>query len=391
MEILFWTCIALLFYTFIGYGALLWFINLFIRPKKLPNLEEAQLPYVTVLIPAWNEEQDIVEKIENTIHLYYPSHKKQIIVITDGSTDQTPELASRFEAVTLLHRPERAGKVGALNRAKQFVKGDICVITDANTMLNTQVLRKMVRHFQDPLIGAVAGEKRVLTPESHLDASKSEGLYWRYESTLKQWDANLYSVTGAAGELMAVRSKLFMDIPPDTIIEDYYLSMLINRQGYKVAYEPDAYAMETGSISTGEESKRKIRIAAGGFQASWRMRALLNPFKYGVFSFQLFSHRVMRWTLSPLALALLIPSNIYLAIMQGGIYSVFLLIQVLGYAWAFLGYTMENNKKLPGTGIAWYFVMMHLSVFKGFLRYIKGKQSVAWERAGRAVNMARSI
>ena len=154
----------------------------------------------------------------------------------------------------------------------------------------------MVRHYADPTVGAIAGEKRV---QMSAEASGAgEGLYWKYESLLKKWDSRLYSAVGAAGELFSVRTDLYAPVEKDTLIEDFVMTMRIAKQGFRIVYESEAYAVESHSADVKEELKRKIRISAGGLQAVWRLRDLLNPFKYGVLSFQYWSHRVLRWTLS---------------------------------------------------------------------------------------------
>lgn len=386
MNIAFWTCVGVLVYTYFGYGLLIGGLNLLRRKKQLlRDLPDSDLPTVSVVIPAWNEENYLAAKIENTLGLDYPKESLQIIVITDGSTDTSPQIARQYSEVDALHENKRSGKVGALNRSRRFLTGEITIITDANAMLNPQALRELIRPFQHPRVGGVAGEKRVRVPDADQGASAGESLYWRYESQLKAWDANLYSVTGAAGELMALRTSLFEEIPADTIIEDYYLSLRINTQGFRFAYAPNAYAQETGSASVAEEQKRKIRIAAGGFQASWRTRAILNPFQHGFFSWQVLSHRVFRWTIAPLAFFLLLPLNLALAIQTGGMYTLFLSLQGLAYSWALLGLRTAEDRQLPGMHLASFVLMMHTSVFWGFSRYLRGRQQVTWERAQRAV------
>ncbi len=392
METVFWVCAAIMGYTYIGYGLLIGLLNILRRkPAELQDLPDAKLPTVSVVIPAWNEEDILAQKIDNTLALDYPEELLQIIVITDGSTDASPRIAADADRVEALHQSKRSGKVGALNRARRFLTGEITIITDANAMLNRAAIRELVRPFQQVDVGGVAGEKRVQVPDTEAGASAGEGMYWRYESQLKAWDANLYSVTGAAGELMALRTSVFEEVPADSIIEDYYISLRINSLGYRVAYAPNAYALETGSASLREEQKRKIRIAAGGFQASWRMRQLLNPFRFGFFSIQVLSHRVLRWTLAPLSFFLLLPASGLAALQVGGCYTVFFFVQVAAYGWALLGYYLPEDRQLPGTHLAAFILMMHLSVVRGFWRYLRGRQKVTWERAQRAVPVVERL
>jgi biofilm PGA synthesis N-glycosyltransferase PgaC len=274
----FWISFAILFYSYLGYGIILYGLVLIKRALIAKKDHHQDLsgtcPAVTVLIAAFNEEDYIIEKINNTFSLDYPAEKLNILIVTDGSSDQTPELVKKFPAITLLHQPERQGKIAAVQRAMPYVFTDLVVFTDANTMLNKEAILQMVRHYQDEKVGAVAGEKRILAKDKEAANSAGEGIYWKYESALKRWDSELFSVVGAAGELFSIRKSLFEHVPHDTLIEDFYLTLRIAQKGYRVKYEPGAYALEGPSASISEELKRKIRIAAGGIQAIVRLKSL---------------------------------------------------------------------------------------------------------------------
>jgi cellulose synthase/poly-beta-1,6-N-acetylglucosamine synthase-like glycosyltransferase len=220
-------------------------------------------------------------------------------------------------------------------------------------------------------------------------AGAGEGLYWKYESFLKKLDAELYSVVGAAGELFAIRTFLYQEMEKDTLLDDFMLSLRIAMHGYRIQYDPDAYAMETASAGIGEELKRKIRISAGGIQSVVRLRQLLNIFKHGILSFQYISHRVLRWTLAPLSLLLLLPTGFMLAWNEGldgmGLYNLIFMLQVAFYLAAGLGWYLENRLiRVKALFVPYYFFIMNLSVFLGFRRYLKRSQTVNWERARRA-------
>lgn len=301
-------------------------------------------PEITMLVAAYNEKDYIREKIQNSLHLDYPQDKLKFIFITDGSSDETPEIISAFSEIQLLHQPAREGKIAAVHRAMEYVKTDYVVYTDANTNLNKDALKLMVRHFADPTVGAVAGEKRVISADADVASGAGEGFYWKYESKLKQWDSELHSVVGAAGELFAIRSSLYQPVPKDTIIEDFYMTLCIAKKGYRVVYEPEAYAEETPSASVKEELKRKVRIAAGGIQAIIRLNDLLNPLQYGVLSFQYVSHRVLRWTVAPLALLILVWSNIVLSGIGYQIYDSFMSLQAAFYLCVYIGFVLEKKK-----------------------------------------------
>lgn len=393
LEIFFWISLGLVFYTYIGYGIVLYFLvrikELFKRKADYVATDDDTLPELTLFIAAYNEEEVVDEKMRNCLELDYPTDKLHILWVTDGSNDRTNERLSHWPQATVLHRPERLGKTSALNRGIHFVETPLVVFTDANTNLNREALRKIAYAFNNPKVGCVAGEKRITTQDKNNAASGGEGMYWRYESTLKALDSRLYSAVGAAGELFAIRRELFEEMEPDTLLDDFILSLRIVMRGHIIAYCADAYAVENGSADMNEEQKRKIRIAAGGLQSIWRMRPLLNPFRYGVFSFQYVSHRVLRWSLTPILLFLLLPLNAILLFTdnQPVLYSFIGVLQILFYLMGGWGYYLSTkhikNKLLF---IPYYFLFMNINVIRGFRYLLKRKNSTngTWEKARRA-------
>jgi len=231
----------------------------------------------------------------------------------------------------------------------------------------------------------VAGEKKIISASDDLASAAGEGLYWKYESFLKKMDSAFYSVVGAAGELFSVRTALFDKAPENTIIEDFVQSLRICAKGYTIRYEPAAFAMETPSSSMKEEEKRKIRICAGAFQAMGMLKGLFNVFKYPTLSFQLISHRILRWTLCPLCLIGLLVSNAVLVGATGSpLYGIFFLLQGIFYSLALLGWFLANrNLQVKALYIPYYFLFMNMAVFAGFYRFIRKRQAVTWEKAAR--------
>lgn len=408
-KILFWSGLATVFYAYIGYGIVLFFLvklkSLF--PKQQKTVHKTHTGHkVTFIVCAYNESEWIAQKVINSLQLRLPCETR-FLFITDGSDDATTQRTTEAfqqmapsSAWEVIHEKERKGKIAAFHRGMLSYgiwpgcpqEQHIIVSTDANTLLNPEALERMVAHFNTPLIGAVAGEKRIKMEEKDAASAAGEGIYWRYESLLKKWDADLWTVVGAAGELFAFRSSLYEAVPPDTLVEDFYLTMRIAQRGYRVAYEPEAYAVETSSASVSEEMKRKVRIAAGGLQAVVRLAPLLHIFRYGWLSFQYISHRVLRWTLAPLFLPLIFVSNVMIVqnSAQSGFQSAFygwvLYAQMAFYLLAAGGYLLEQRRlKIKIFFIPYYFCLMNYAMYAGLVRLLRGRQSVIWDKAKRAV------
>jgi biofilm PGA synthesis N-glycosyltransferase PgaC len=388
MTIFFWIALFIIFYAFLGYGILLFII---IKIKRLFRgavqiKKNAALPSVTLLIAAFNEEDFIEEKIKNCLQVDYPKENFQVLFITDGSTDQTPEILRSNTGIELLHEDVRGGKMAAIKRAIPFIKGEITVFTDANTYLNKESIKELVKHYQNPKVGAVAGEKRIMVANEADASAAGEGFYWKYESALKKWDYELYSSIGAAGELFSIRTNLYQPIESDTIIDDHMIAMRIAEKGYVIAYEPKAYALETASENSAEELKRKIRIVAGGIQSIFRLKKAANPFNNPILTFQYISHKVLRWAVTPALMLIVFFLNIYIVIDQPELvlYKVVLLLQVLFYLASLMGFMMEKRKlKMKIFFIPYYFTLMNYAALAGTIRYFKGKQSAAWEKSQR--------
>jgi cellulose synthase/poly-beta-1,6-N-acetylglucosamine synthase-like glycosyltransferase len=393
LKIIFWSLVFIIVYTYVGYGVLLYLIIKIRRLLKIGRkvaVDPSYQPEVTLFITAYNEKDFVEAKMKNSLELDYPANKLKIVWVTDGSDDDTPDLIKKYDNTTVHHLAERNGKIGAMNRGMNFVKTPIVVFSDANTMLGKESIKRIVALFSNSSVGCVSGEKRIINKDSDVASGAGEGLYWKYESALKKWDAELYSVVGAAGELFAIRTELYRHVEKDTLLDDFMISLRVAQDGYTIQYDPEAFAIESASANVKEELKRKIRISAGGIQSIVRLRSLLNIFKYGTLSFQYISHRVLRWTLTPLCLLILIPVLIALAYQEGfltfGLYVSLFWLQLLFYMAALIGWFLENRStRVKVLFIPYYFFIMNLSVILGFFRYMKKSQTVNWERAKRAV------
>lgn len=398
LEVLLVTAMFLVVYTYVGYGLVAW---IFVKIRKamgkvFPIMNDPTfLPDVTLVVPAYNEMSCIESKLFNSLSLEYPSRKIEFLFVTEGSTDGTTEFVeqaqTQYPNIRIIGGNVRRGKIEAMNMAVKTIKNPIVIFTDANTTLNKEAIKNIVRHFKDEKVGAVAGEKRIQMNDAEAAAGAGEGLYWKYESFLKKLDTELYSVVGAAGELFAVRTNLFHEVEKDTLLDDFIISLRIAAEGFRVIYEPEAYAIERPSFSIQDEMKRKVRIASGGFQAIARLAFLWNIFKYGWLSFQYVSHRAMRWAVAPFCLPLMYLLNVLLVLPIGEswlpayVYTGLLLAQTAFYGLAIMGYRLENKQiRVKALFVPFYFSFMNWCAIQGYLRYRKGLTSGIWEKVKRA-------
>lgn len=380
LEITFYSLLALVVYTYVGYPVIIIGCSKIWQQNRV--IDQSYEPTVTWVVPSYNEEAIIAQKIENLQQLDYPKEKLTIMVITDGSTDQTPDIARVFTGVQVLHKSQRAGKSAAENRAMKFVQSEIVVFNDANTKVSSNALRELVKHYADTKVGGVSGAKGIIVEENDGAESKGEGLYWRYESAIKKADSKVSSLMGAAGELVSFRSDLVQDLPNDTILDDFMQSFYILKQGRVMVYEPSARAEETSSASIDEELKRKVRIAAGGWQSIVRLTFMLNIFKRPLESWMYISHRVLRWSITAFSLPVLLLVNLFLW-NEGGLFKFFAIAQGMFYLTAVLAH-FNRGRSLPGPILAiYYFCVMNYAVLAGFIRFVSNSQKASWERSVR--------
>ena len=362
-------------YTFLGYGALITLLARFIhRPVQTQPIT----PSVTLIIPAYNEEAVIADKLDNCLALDYPRDLIEIMVVADGSTDRTCEIVRGYalRGVKLLHQPERRGKIAAMNRAAPFASSQALVFSDANAMLEPQAIRMLVANLADPKVACVGGEKRIRRAASV--QAQGEGAYWRYEAYLKRLDSKINTAIGAIGELFAIRRELYQPMDDDLLIEDFVLTMKLVAKGWRVVYEPGAITWEEASPSLEGEWRRRVRMAAGGFQAIGRLKEMLNPLR-GLAAIQYISHKVLRW-LAPFFMLIAFAAN--LGLLHLPFYRWTMAAQMMFYVLAGLGYGLQ------GAGVRWwpaqvpfYFCFANTTSLMGFIRYIRKTQPVTWAKS----------
>lgn len=384
---IFWLFLGLLLYTYIGYGVIASIVafiqSIFRNINELPHLK-TELPEVTLIIPAYNEAAILSIKLKNSCSLDYPTQLLKIILITDGSNDSSTTIAKSFPQVEHLHENERGGKMAAINRAMLNVQTPIVVFSDANTLLNNNAIREIVQHYTNPTIGGVAGEKKIMTNLNNNIVGEGEGIYWKYESAMKQLDSNLYTVI-AAGELFSLRTSLFKPLPNDTILDDLILAIETCKQGYRIVYEKNAFAIEPPSINLAEEKIRKVRIASGAAQAIIRL-GILPSFNNWMLNFQFFSRRIIRWIISPIALPIVFFSNFLLVFYyhQHNWLALVFALQTLFYSMGLLGYMLYKfNKKNVLVFVPYYFVFMNWCMLQGIFKQLFSKQSSVWQKSKR--------
>jgi len=390
--LIFWLSVLTVFYSYFGYPLL---VSLFsILFPKPPRLDPRYSPGITLLIAAYNEERFIGRKLDNSLDLDYPPSKLQILVTADGSDDGTARIVDGYadRGVELLHQPERAGKMAAINRALPRAGGEIIVFSDANNMYERGVLRELAAPFADPTVGAVTGAKRIARDGSALGSS--EGFYWKYESFIKGRESLFGSCTAVAGEILALRRELYRP-PPDRVInDDFYLAMDVARRGYRVVYAPSALSTESVSANPQEEIVRRTRIVAGRYQAM-ALSARLLTWRRPVLAWQIVSHKFLR-PLVPFAMIGALLSNLVLVIhpprdpgfpilnLQSPAAAIALALQILFYVTALAG-NLPGLKGLPVKFLylPTFLVNSNLAALLGLYGYVTGRNTALWKRAER--------
>lgn len=385
-KIIFWFFVTIIIYTYALYPLILYFLN-FLKKKDYNNSkDEINYPEVTLVILAYNEERFIEQKVKNCNELIYPKNKLNILWVTDGSDDNSNKILEEKYNQKVLHKPERKGKINAMNRAVNYISTPIIIFTDANTEINNTSIIKIIEQYEsDKNVGCVAGEKRIYIEEKESASVAGEGIYWKYESFIKNLESKLGSTIAAAGELFSIKRDLYTQIPDDTILDDLVLSFNVIKQGYKIKYTSDAYSYEKGTKTIKDELKRKIRIAAGNFQTLFRMPELLNFFKYRFISLEYISHKVLRWTLVPIAFPVIFIANIIILLKMYNIFFLItLVIQIFFYLFSLIGFLFNKKEtKFKFLFIPFYILLMNFAMYKGFMLFLKKKQTVLWEKVER--------
>jgi len=386
--IIFIVCFFLLAYIYIGYPLMIVILAKFFRR---PIEKKSIAPSVTIIIPTYNEEVVIREKIENTLQLDYPRDRLQILVCDDASQDRTAEIVKSYatEGVELSQGSVRSGKVGGLNRALQLATGEIFIIADADILSEQGALRELVANFADQSVGCVLAQTRMAASEG--GTGESGGLYWRYEARIRQSESDIHSTVSATGHFMALRRKLLQPIPTHVILDDFYLAMMTIRQGYRVISEPKAVVWERPTQSMGDEVNRRSRLTAGRFQIITMSRQYL-PYLPVLLQFQVLSHKFLRLAIPHLMILALL-SNV-LFVMAGSTsglslgMTIVLLIQIVFYGLAIAGKFLfgklsRKSKAIKILMLPYYLCATNFASLTGLASFVLGKRTVLWQQASR--------
>ena len=385
MKILFWISFIFLIYVYLGYPLL---IAVLARLRRGANTPKTELPSISLIIAAYNEEKVLREKLTNALELNYPEGKMEIIVAADGSNDGTCDIVNEyaFQGVKLSFSQERRGKLAAMAHAAENAAGEVLVFSDANNLFLPCSFQYLLQPFADEQVGAATGAKHVRSEGDTL--SSSEGLYWKYESWIKKNESRMNTCTAAAGEILAVRKALFPHIPAGVINDDFYILLSIIRAGYRVVYVPQAESWERVSQAQQDEVKRRARITAGRFQAlanSWHWLPWNNPTAV----WQLFSHKYFRLFI-PFAMILALLSNLAVVLAarfglaKAGAWAGWMLAaQAVFYALALLGRWLDFRGPLKFLYLPAFLVSSNLATLLGFFKHVSQNQDVSWERVNR--------
>jgi poly-beta-1,6-N-acetyl-D-glucosamine synthase len=392
LLVIFFFSVLLLAYIYIGYPVL---IVLLAKVFRRPVNKRAITPSVTLVIPTFNEEVVIKEKLENTLQLEYPRDRLQILVCDDASADRTAEIVKAYatEGIELSEAASRAGKVGGLNRALQLATGEIFVVADADILPSPNALRELVANFGDDTVGCVIAQTKMVSTGEGM--GESSGVYWRYEARIRQSESDLHSTVAATGHFMALRRTLLQPIPMDVILDDFYLAMMTIRQGFRVISEPRAVVWERPTRSMDDEVNRRSRLITGRFQIISMSRDYL-PYLPPLLQFEVISHKFLRLAIPHLMIAALLSNILFVLVSLNAGSSSFwaialggaLLLQAIFYGLAIAGkYLFERlskrSKLLKLLMLPYYLCATNFAGMTGLANFLSGRRSVLWQQASR--------
>jgi len=354
----------------------------------VPPSDHRTLPFVSLLIAAYNEETVIEERIRNALTMDYPTDKREIVIASDGSSDSTAAIAARYadQGVRLFDYKERRGKARVLNSALAELRGDIVLFSDANTNYDPDAARMLARWFANRSIGIVCGRLVLTDPQT---GSNADSLYWKFETFLKRNEGRLGALLGVNGAIYAMRRELYTPIPDGTLIDDFVIPLTARlRTGCHIVFDNDAIAREDTPPNIGSEFRRRSRIGTGGFQSLPVLWRLLNPMR-GWIAFTFLSHKVLRWMCPFLLIGMLAASSLLWMIPA---YGALLLAQLAFYGVSFATALAPAQHKPPKLlRLATMFTCMNIALLVGFGRWLWGSAQLGvWHRTIRPAEIQQS-
>ena len=379
-------------YPYFGYPALLKLLSLGRSPRSpLPAPQPAGAwPCVSITIPAYNEETAIAETIERVLALDYPAERRQIVVVSDASTDGTDAIVARYAArgVELLRLPRRAGKTAAENAARSVLKGDVIINTDASVRIHPQAIKALVAALGDPTVGVASG-RDVSVAWLDAAANRGEGTYVGYEMWVRDLETRLSGIVGASGCLYAIRAELHRQFVADDLSRDFAAALMARRHGLRAVSVPGAICFVPRGGTLQQEYRRKVRTMARGLRTLWHMRALLNPARYGAFAWMLLSHKLCRW-LVPWALVGGVGAVTLLALGEGSRWARVSLAATAGVvALALMGWYWPARRPVPRLlALPAYLVSGNLAALHAWVVALRGARTAVWEPTRRGAESA---
>jgi len=376
MVVFFSLCVALILWVYAGYPLFLLLVTHLSNGK--PVRRNPIAPSVTLIISAYNEGQVIRKKLENSLALDYPRERLEVLVVSDCSDDNTDALVKAYanRGVRLLRMKKRGGKTAGLNVAVPQARGDIVIFSDANALYHRLAVRNIVRNFADPQVGCVTGESRYNIDEDAADSTASEDLYWRYELALKKMESKIDSLVGGDGAIYAIRKSLFRPMRPEDL-SDFVNPLQIVAQGFRNVYEPEAVSFEGGAESFEKEFRRKVRIVNRAWRGLWRVRQVLNPFRFGFYAVQVISHKLLRW-LIPVFMAGAFFANFSL-LNFGLLHRIIFALQITFYVLAIIGWLQSHRPSISKLFyVPYYFCLVNYASLLGIISNYRGQKFAVW-------------
>jgi cellulose synthase/poly-beta-1,6-N-acetylglucosamine synthase-like glycosyltransferase len=374
MLLIFWISFPILVYIYFGYPVTIYLLSKIIHQRVS---KDNTLSNVTILIAVYNESKHISATIENKLSLDYPKDKLELIVISDGSDDGTDEIVRGYAnfGVKLIRQEPRNGKTSALNLAVPHAKGEILVFSDANSLYAPEALRKLINNFADPSVGYVTGKMIYVNPDG-TTIGDSCSAYMKYENLIRSLETNVGSVVGVDGGIDAIKKKLYKPMRADQL-PDFVLPLMVIKQGFRVVYDPEALLMEDTLKKSEDEYRMRVRVSLRALWALWDMRILLNPFRFGIFSFQLLVHKILRY-LAIVFILIVYLANIIL-LFRSKFFKIIFILQSLFYGAAALAHKLEKSGKSPGIlFIPYYFMLINIAAGHALIRFMKKEKQVLW-------------